>query len=349
MAVWLYGCVTYTEDYTLAYSVYAMGCNQRCALRNHMTIQPYNKHHIFVLMNRTKLGKFAAIAALFASGLLFVQFSRSMPAQTSVHTPLFSERVNLALRRTGHYLLKESGDSTSRIAPIQHPDANTWLLMLERPFDYDRIPALLEESLRQNDVHDPYYVAVVNCDNGELQLGYNQVDFEKTKEVACGGRESELRCANLQITFADADASAQSSTPWYLLTAGFLLAGMAYAIWRWNARGPSVHPENSPVTTERADIQLGNSSLDVANQTFFSGGRQHKLTYRETKLLHLFVIHPNQLLEREFILKSVWEDEGIIVGRSVDVFVSRLRKMFREDAALKLVAVHGVGYRLEVA
>ena len=95
-------------------------------------------------------------------------------------------------------------------------------------------------------------------------------------------------------------------------------------------------------------IHLSALSFNPANQTLTVANRLHTLTYRETKLLHLFLRHPNQLLDRDFILKSVWEDEGIIVGRSVDVFVSRLRKLLHEDPALHIVAVHGVGYRLEV-
>ena len=88
--------------------------------------------------------------------------------------------------------------------------------------------------------------------------------------------------------------------------------------------------------------------MDVENQLLYSANTQHNLTFREAKLLHLFIKHQNQVLDRDFILKSVWEDEGVTVGRSIDVFVSRLRKLLQEDTSLKIAAVHGVGYRLEV-
>ncbi len=89
--------------------------------------------------------------------------------------------------------------------------------------------------------------------------------------------------------------------------------------------------------------------MDIANQLLYVGNTKQNLTYREAKLLQLFIKHQNQILERDFILKSVWEDEGITVGRSIDVFVSRLRKLLQEDSSLKIAAVHGVGYRLEVS
>lgn len=69
--------------------------------------------------------------------------------------------------------------------------------------------------------------------------------------------------------------------------------------------------------------------------------------FPETKLLKLLVTSPDRLLERDFIIQQVWADEGVLVGRSVDVFVSRLRKKLSADVSIGIVAVHGVGYRLE--
>ncbi|MBK8554245.1 MAG: winged helix-turn-helix domain-containing protein [Lewinellaceae bacterium] len=66
-------------------------------------------------------------------------------------------------------------------------------------------------------------------------------------------------------------------------------------------------------------------------------------------MLAYFVGKPNQILPREQILQDVWEDEGIMVGRSLDVFVSRLRKLLQDDDSIKIMSVHGIGYRLETS
>ena len=299
---------------------------------------------IFAGMNRTTFGKSAPIlgvAALLSAGLLFAQFARISPVASSANSRHFSEKANLALRRTAHHLLAESGDTTSRIPPVQQTDASTWLVWLERPFDYDRLPALLQESFDLHGIRENYDVAVLDCANGELQLGYNFQDFTKKNEVPCGGRELGRGCYNLQVTFL-AEESKQAQNPvWWLLACGCLLAGISIAAWQWSNR-------KSTPKAEAEWLDFGNSRLDIANQLLISGNVRHTLTYREAKLLRLFASHSNQLLERDFILKSVWEDEGIIVGRSVDVFVSRLRKILRGDSAVGIVAVHGVGYRLEV-
>ena len=95
-------------------------------------------------------------------------------------------------------------------------------------------------------------------------------------------------------------------------------------------------------------LQFGQSKLDVANQHLYINGHQKELTFRETKLLQYFVINTNQLLKREDLLENVWGNEGVIVGRSLDVFVSRLRKALKADTSLQIKTVHGVGYRMEV-
>jgi hypothetical protein len=295
---------------------------------------------IFARMNQAMIGKAAALLALLLSGLLFAQAVRSK--LTSARSPRFSEKANLALRRTAHFLLTEAGDSTTRIPPVEQLDSNTWIIRLENGFSYERLPALLEESLDREGIRYSYDVSVLDCKNEILELGYTQLDFKEMKGVPCGGREPGLTCAILKIAF-NSPVAADSWATAGLLLGGILLLSLAYLAWKWANMRPAVL-----VNSDSTMLQLGNSNLDIPNLILLSGGRRYNLTYREAKLLQLFVGHPNQLLEREFILKSVWEDEGILVGRSVDVFVSRLRKMFRDDPAVKWVAVHGLGYRMEV-
>ncbi|GGK56221.1 response regulator transcription factor [Rufibacter glacialis] len=96
-------------------------------------------------------------------------------------------------------------------------------------------------------------------------------------------------------------------------------------------------------------IAFGASQLDFRNLQLQVGGRTHTLTHREAELLRLFAQHPHQLLRREEILQRLWQDDGYFVGRSLDVFISRLRKYLQPDSTLKITTVHGRGYKLEVA
>ena len=72
------------------------------------------------------------------------------------------------------------------------------------------------------------------------------------------------------------------------------------------------------------------------------------LSKKECELLTLFIQKPNVLIKREELTKRVWEDNGVIVGRSLDTYISKLRKKLQSDTSIKLVNVHGVGYKLKI-
>ncbi len=288
------------------------------------------------------------VVVLLLTGLFCGWLVRKNVSASQTHTDVFAEKVNLALRRTGHYLLAEAGDSSSRISAVQQPEANTWLLQLEHSFDYDHLPALLQQSLELHGVHDNYDVAVLNCSDGALELGYNFLDFRKSNSAPCGGREMKNDCYNLQVRFIPPATRTENNVLGWILAAGGVLMGIFFTTRRHANAVPAAVAETDN-TAPANQVSFGQSRLDMGNLVLFSGSTRHQLTYREAKLLHLFANSPNQLLERDFILQSVWGNEGIIVGRSVDVFVSRLRKMLRDDASLKIVAVHGMGYRLETS
>jgi DNA-binding response OmpR family regulator len=122
---------------------------------------------------------------------------------------------------------------------------------------------------------------------------------------------------------------------------------LGFIIWRRDREEVILTPPAAVIPDNTEKFYFGKFVLDMTNLVLV--GQSHsRLTYREAKLLKLFATNTNRILERDYILRVVWEDEGIFVGRSVDVFVSRLRKMLAEDPGLKIAAVHGVGYRMEV-
>lgn len=99
---------------------------------------------------------------------------------------------------------------------------------------------------------------------------------------------------------------------------------------------------------EQFICQVGKLTVDFNNQQIHNGEEVVTMTSKESKLLRLFCIHKNKVIDRDVIQKAIWEDEGYFVGRSMDVFISRLRKLLRGDNRVALVNIHGVGYKLEV-
>jgi len=95
-------------------------------------------------------------------------------------------------------------------------------------------------------------------------------------------------------------------------------------------------------------IPFGKYVLDLNNLSLSTNESKIQLTQKEVDILALFVSNQNSLLRREFILKSVWEDDGYFVGRSMDVFISKLRKHFKDDPSININNIHGSGYRFEI-
>ena len=72
------------------------------------------------------------------------------------------------------------------------------------------------------------------------------------------------------------------------------------------------------------------------------------LSKKECELLAIFAANPNQIIKRDELTKKVWEDNGVFVGRSLDTYISKLRKKLKEDTSIKIINIHGVGYKLEL-
>ncbi|WP_421800224.1 winged helix-turn-helix domain-containing protein [Haliscomenobacter sp.] len=268
------------------------------------------------------------------------------PEAKENETHLVPTRVNLALREAGDRLMDLAGDSTSTIAPVRRKDAHTWQLRLERRFNYDSLPQILRRALLRQAIRLDYNVAVVRCKDNELILGYSASGLELEGEVPCGGRELAADCLNIELSFLD--KVIPRPNPWktsFLLLSGFLfLAALGTVVYRRKTIPIPSLEESNP-----NQLRFGQSSFDFANQTLWVNDQLKNLTFREAKLLNYLIQHANQVLDRERILEAIWQDEGMLVGRSLDVFISRLRKLLQEDENIKIVSVHGVGYRFEVS
>jgi two-component system, OmpR family, response regulator len=91
---------------------------------------------------------------------------------------------------------------------------------------------------------------------------------------------------------------------------------------------------------------IGAYRFDPLKQLLTIGEKTIKLTTKESELLELLCRHGNDILERNFALKSIWIDDNYFNARSMDVYITRLRKYFRKDPSIKILNVHGKGYKL---
>lgn len=92
--------------------------------------------------------------------------------------------------------------------------------------------------------------------------------------------------------------------------------------------------------------RLGEYSFDNRKQILVYQDKTMKLTTKESELLELLCQHKNEVLERNYALRNIWIDDNYFNARSMDVYITRLRKYLKEDPTVKIQNVHGRGYRL---
>ena len=94
--------------------------------------------------------------------------------------------------------------------------------------------------------------------------------------------------------------------------------------------------------------EIGKFRFDAKNQILYSDFGDQTLTRKEAALLKLLCENKNQVLKRDVALESIWGDNDYFIGRSMDVFIVKLRKFLREDPKVTIANVHGVGFKLEI-
>jgi len=99
-------------------------------------------------------------------------------------------------------------------------------------------------------------------------------------------------------------------------------------------------------TESKENLKVGVFELDTFNLFLRSPSNDIQLTNRESELLTLFIEYKNELVSRETILEKIWGENDYFYGRSLDVFISKLRKYLKEDPDIRLENKHGVGFRL---
>jgi DNA-binding response OmpR family regulator len=100
---------------------------------------------------------------------------------------------------------------------------------------------------------------------------------------------------------------------------------------------------------EKVEIYpIGKYTLDYNNKTLKLDGSEQNLTIKEANLLKILIANKNKAVSREFLLKNVWNQTDYFAGRSMDVYITKLRKYLAKDPDLSLVNAFGAGFRLDV-
>jgi DNA-binding response OmpR family regulator len=107
--------------------------------------------------------------------------------------------------------------------------------------------------------------------------------------------------------------------------------------------------KNAPVITKEENLQIGNFEFNTKRLELKINATSQRVTEKEGELIQFLFQHKNQLLKREEILNAVWKNDDFFSGRSMDVFISRLRKYFKADTSIAIESIRGVGLEFKVS
>jgi DNA-binding winged helix-turn-helix (wHTH) protein len=253
-------------------------------------------------------------------------------------------RREVLLRKIGHEILLQSGDSTSRVLPIKKIAENEYQIRFENEltFQTDSLVNTTQRLLTNEAFASDYVVNVLKCGNSSVAYGYAISKNKKDDIVACIGRRQPIACYMINIKFKSAGLNTAKNG--YLLGSLSFLAFVGFIFLRLVS--PRRVLSNSRDT---GMLTLGSVLFDAKNRKLIINEKTIDLTATETRVLLIFALSPNETIERSRLQKEIWEDEGIIVGRSLDMFISKLRKKLELDPNINIVVIRGKGYKLEIS
>ncbi len=305
-----------------------------------------NVKRLFIKVNR--LHKRWLILLPVALILLFSALFLLFTARENLPFP--TNRAALVMRQIGHQLLLQSGDSSSRVLPVKNSVAGLYELKFEREFSFlpDSLLRIVKHEIAASDILTPYEVSVKACMSDDVVYGFEiipQAPGNKSayKEIVpCLGRTQPKACYLIQIRFQQVQPQKSSVLlPWILIFGAFLCLILSW--WRVGR-----NKIQNTLGMQQQIINLGGFSYTPERQILVYQEQVISLSDKENQLLSLLASRLADLVTREELLKKVWEDEGVITGRSLDVFISKLRKKLQADPNVRLNNVHGRGYKLEI-
>jgi DNA-binding winged helix-turn-helix (wHTH) protein len=282
---------------------------------------------------------------LFGSSIMIIVILISAVAFINKKNDIPANHLEVVLRDIGHQLLLSAKDSSSRVLPIKQLNENTYQISFQNNFSFisDTLINIVEREFQKNALAKDYIVHLRNCKQNETVFAF-EINSHTGDLTPCRGRKLEVGCYIIEIDLLKKD---QFNFFWLLLLIIPLSVVGFYVNNTFRKKKEiEVQEEKESISDNNDYVQLGSFQFYTDNNVLKSEHTTITLSEKETKALKIFAENINQIVEREKLMKEIWEDEGIVViSRNVDVLVSKLRKKLSDDNSIKFINVHGRGYK----
>lgn len=248
------------------------------------------------------------------------------------------DHAEVIMRKIGHEILLLSDDSTSVVRPIVY-EGDKYRIQFDASFSFlpEDLVKTIDTIIKVSYPQTNYLVQVEACDSNLIIYSYETDVFSSVPfpdVVACKLREQPEACYEIVIQFIEEEKTA--NTYLYVL---LLVIVISIGVVLYFRNKQSANDER---------IKIGAYLYNPNKMTLTLINNTIELTSKENELLNLLYASANETVARETLLNKVWGDEGDYVGRTLDVYISKLRKKLESDASIEIKNIRGIGYKLIV-
>ena len=277
----------------------------------------------------TLIGSSIMIILILISAVAFINKKNEIP----------EKHVEVVLRDLGHQLLLTAKDSSSRVMPVKKLNESTYQISFQNDFGFisDTLIDLVQRTFQKSGLATDYIVNLRNCKQNETVFAF-EINKQTGDLTPCRGRKLAVGCYVIEIELL------KKTRFNFLLLTLLIIPLSVVGFYVKNKFGKKEEKES--IFDDKDYIQLGSFRFYAANNVLKMENNNITLSEKETKALKIFAENINQIVEREQLMKEIWEDKGVVViSRNVDVLVSKLRKKFSDDNSIKFITVPGRGYK----
>lgn len=274
-------------------------------------------------------------------GLIAILFSVWIFTDSEEENEEFTERVKISFREVGHQLLLSGQDTTSLVLPVIELERSKYELLFEKELSFlpNDLVTIVKNSLEKAELPKNYRVEVIQCADLEVAYSYEIKNDKEKNIIPCAGRLLPKNCYTISIQFSNKESH------FGLMSFIYSLIFIAFIAVLFYKSKPNAKIKQ---TDSNTFVPIGIFQFYRDQNKLIKATEEISLSRKECELLAIFIDSPNQIIKRDELMKKVWEDHGVIVGRSLDTYISKLRKKLKDDDSIKITNVHGVGYKLEI-
>ncbi|MEL7422844.1 MAG: winged helix-turn-helix domain-containing protein [Bacteroidota bacterium] len=255
--------------------------------------------------------------------------------------PLIEKQVHLAVRAIGDELLTTAHNLNSPVQPVQEVDDLTLRLSFKdpMPINPDSLAELGMKYITPK-IAPRAIVSVLDVASGAVVYGF-EINHLNPKEIPCLGRI-------LPESTYYVDISVYEHKPLQLGLNTFTFGTIGLTFASFALLGISFFKGSQSPPADGTIVQIKGIKLDLNTNQMICSDEAIKLTNKETQILSILCENEGQLVSRAYLTEEVWLKQGVVTSRSLDMYISRLRKKLKGVSNAQILNQHGKGYILKV-